>query len=503
MPTHLAPPRQSARFKFLLFAFSLLLLASLHSPAFAQYKAEERKDLPRIPDLITKLDSNGQPCPASFLLKDQPDHICNHDGAFVMRRMLPAVPVSGGQFGVEVQMLRDLMVVMTYADPKANSDPSLGVYRANKDGSWSQVARVVPKDRTHLDFFGGAMAVTDQFIVSGAAHSQGVTADNKPEDMQGRVYVFKRQRGGLDILSTPKWEESQVLSPPGRVNQIGFGAAIALNDQWLVVSSSPRDQKQSSSSGITLYKLDSSKQLWTEDGVITAPAGVDANAFGQQLALAGNKLFIAVGGGFSDKEAAGAVLIYDLSKPNRPLLSRIDPPEGRGQSGFARSIDVFTPSSRKNVGGEGLQLAIGATRDSVQGKPTGAVYLYSQAADGSWSLTGRLIPENGEADEGFGSKIRLDGNRILISAPFKNGIGMAQNDIGGVYLFDFNDRSGKWKQEASFVANDVARDLRFGRALAFAGDQVIVGAPTNSAQVYYGGALYFIRPTAQPSSVQP
>jgi hypothetical protein len=118
-------------------------------------------------------------------------------------------------------------------------------------------------------------------------------------------------------------------------------------------------------------------------------------------------------------------------------------------------------------------------------------------------IKGRLAPENGEADEGFGSKIRLDGNRILISAPFKNGIGMAQNDIGGVYLFDFNDKSGKWKQEASFVANDVARDLRFGRALAFAGDQVIVGAPTNSAQVYYGGALYFIRPTAQPSSVQP
>ncbi len=499
MPTHLAPPRQSTRLKFLLLGLSLLLFCSVHSPAFAQYKAEERKDLPRIPDLITKLDSNGQPCPASFLLKDQPDHICNHDGAFVMRRMLPAVPVSGGQFGVEVQMLRDLMVVMTYADPKANSDPSLGVYRANKDGSWSQVARVVPKDRTHLDFFGGAMAVTDQFIVSGAAHSQGVTADNKPEDMQGRVYVFKRQRGGLDILSTPKWEESQVLSPPGRVNQIGFGAALALSDQWLAVSSSPRDQKQSSSSGITLYKLDSSKQLWTEDGVITAPAGVDANAFGQQLVIAENKLFVAAGGGFSEKEPPGGVFIYDLSKPNRPLLSRIDPPEGRGQSGFARSIDVYS-GARSTMG---TMLAIGATRDSVQGQPTGAVYLYSQSADGSWVIKGRLAPENGEADEGFGSKIRLDGNRILISAPFKNGIGMAQNDIGGVYLFDFNDRSGKWKQEASFVANDVARDLRFGRALAFAGEQVIVGAPTNSAQVYYGGALYFIRPTAQPSSVQP
>jgi hypothetical protein len=495
MLTNLALPRQSARFKFLLLGLSLLMLGGVHSPAFAQYKAEERKDLPRLPDLVSKLDSNGQPCPASFLLKDQPDHVCNHDGAFVMRRMLPAVPVSGGQFGVEVQMLRDLMVVMTYADPKANSDPSLGVYHANSDGSWSQVARVVPKDRTHLDFFGGAMAVTDQFIVSGAAHSEGVTADNKPEDMQGRVYVFKRQRASLDLLLSPKWEESQVLTPPGRVNQIGFGAALALSDQWLAVSSSPRDQKQSSSSGVTLFKLDAGKQLWTEDGVIAPPAGVDASAFGQQLALAGNKLFIAVGGGFSDKEPAGAVLIYDLSKPNRPLISRIDPPEGRGQSGFARSIDVLSNA-------KGTLLAIGATRDSVQGQATGAVYLYGQAADGSWSITGRLTPEKGEADEGFGSKIRLDNNRILVSAPFKKGIGMAQSDIGAVYLFDRVESTGKWQQKASFIANDVAKDLRFGRALAFAGDQVIVGAPTNSAQVYYGGALYFIRPTTAASRAQ-
>jgi hypothetical protein len=313
--------------------------------------------------------------------------------------------------------------------------------------------------------------------------------------MQGRVYVFKRQRASLDLLSSPKWEESQVLTPPGRVNQIGFGAALALSDQWLAVSSSPRDQKQSSSSGVTLFKLDASKQLWTEDGVIVPPAGVDASAFGQQLALAGNKLFIAVGGGFSDKEPAGAVLIYDLSKPNRPLISRIDPPEGRGQSGFARSIDVLSNA-------KGTLLAIGATRDSVQGQATGAVYLYSQAADGSWSITGRLTPEKGEADEGFGSKIRLDNNRILVSAPFKKGIGMAQSDIGAVYLFDRVESTGKWQQKASFIANDVAKDLRFGRALAFAGDQVIVGAPTNSAQVYYGGALYFIRPTKESSRAQ-
>jgi len=153
MPINLTLLRQSALSKVWLLSLGLLMLASVHSPAHAQFKAEERKDLPRIPDLITKLNSDGQPCPASFLLKDQPDHICNHDGAFVMRRMLAPVPVSGGQFGVEVQMLRDLMVVMTYADPKANSDPSLGVYRANSDGSWSQVARVVPKDRSHLDFF--------------------------------------------------------------------------------------------------------------------------------------------------------------------------------------------------------------------------------------------------------------------------------------------------------------------------------------------------------------
>jgi hypothetical protein len=454
--------------------------AKVETKEAAPKKAEAPKALPKLPTLITNLDADGQPCPSTFLLQDQPDHICNHGGAFTMRRVMPEVSVNNGQFGVELQMIKDLLAVMNYADPAAGGDPSIGIYGRSRDGGFKEVSRAIPKDRTRLDFFGGAMGVTENFIVAGAAHSDGVTAENTQDALQGRVYVFKRKTG-----LRPSWEETQVLVPSRHVNQYNFGVSLALGEKWLAVGSNQKKaDEKATSSGVALYKLDEAKQLWTEVSNLSAPDGVPARQFGDKLAIQGDKLFVAAPDTYgANKEFSGAVLIYDLSKPDFPQIGRIDAPEGRNGTGFAQSLEV-----------NGNQVAVGAITDSVQGKRSGAVYLYAQQGDGTWTLSNRIVPNNGGDDDGFGGNIRLENNRMLVSAASKDGIGSSQYDMGAVYLFDRPAAGAKWQQKAMFIANDVAKDMRFGRSMAFAGDEVIMGAPTNSSQIYYGGAIYVVKP---------
>jgi len=131
----------------------------------------------------------------------------------------------------------------------------------------------------------------------------------------------------------------------------------------------------------------------------------------------------------------------------------------------------FPGAATARLSGFGSSLAVG-DGEVLVGEPNntmrpGTVYLYRRAA-GGWTEQSRLQAGDARDGDGFGAALALDGATLVIGASNQN------DGRGAVYIFS---KSGaEWRQAARLVAADAATGSNFGRSLAIAGDEVLVGA---------------------------
>ncbi len=119
----------------------------------------------------------------------------------------------------------------------------------------------------------------------------------------------------------------------------------------------------------------------------------------------------------------------------------------------------------------------------------GAVYIYT--FDGSsWQETAIITALNASDNDEFGHSISLDGNRLLVGAPYKtvNAVG----NTGTAYIFDFDGTN--WNQTEQLDMSSVATQVinaNFGISVSLLGDKALVGAyKDKSSAVSNAGAAY-------------
>jgi len=95
----------------------------------------------------------------------------------------------------------------------------------------------------------------------------------------------------------------------------------------------------------------------------------------------------------------------------------------------------------------------------------GAAYVYVRAGT-TWSLQSKIDPNSAQ----FGTKVAISGDTALISGNYSD----STQTIGRVWVYV---RSGtQWSQQAVLTASDGATGNRFGKSLAIQGDTAIIGA---------------------------
>ncbi|HLU43679.1 MAG TPA: putative Ig domain-containing protein, partial [Natronosporangium sp.] len=131
---------------------------------------------------------------------------------------------------------------------------------------------------------------------------------------------------------------------------------------------------------------------------------------------------------------------------------------------------------------------IGAILAAVEGKPAqGAAYVFVREGD-AWVEQVKLTASDGQAFDRFGGAVAFDGQTLVIGA------WGAAGTTGAAYVFV---REGDaWVEQAKLTAPDGRPDDLFGEYVAVAGDTIVVGAPgvdgagTNFEQ---GAAYVFTR----------
>lgn len=123
----------------------------------------------------------------------------------------------------------------------------------------------------------------------------------------------------------------------------------------------------------------------------------------------------------------------------------------------------------------------------VNAQDAGAIYVYVR--DGtSWRQQAYIKASNPDRFDQFGVSLDLDGDTLVVGAPFEysnaTGINGDQNNeeaffAGAVYVFT---RSGEtWSQQAYIKASNTNGSDYFGWSVAISGDTLVVGAPQESS----------------------
>ncbi len=127
----------------------------------------------------------------------------------------------------------------------------------------------------------------------------------------------------------------------------------------------------------------------------------------------------------------------------------------------------------------GNLLVIGVGDDEL-GNGAGAAYAYVMA-DGSWQLEAKILPQladgmlDGQSNAFFGTRVVLDGNRLVVSAPAR------ESSMGAAYAYE--RIAGVWEPRGKLVASapsgEEARQesARFGSTMAISGDTLVISSP--------------------------
>lgn len=267
----------------------------------------------------------------------------------------------------------------------------------------------------------------------------------------GRVYVYAEDGDS--------WTESTYIeADDGEVGD-GFGSALDAADEQLVVGAP---------SANAAYVFQSRQPSgWTQRARLTAPDST--SEFGQSVLLAGDQLFVGTSSTVSmmeeEKRTSGAVHVFEQDESGgwqETTVLRSD--EVGANAGFASTLLV-----------SGKHLLVSAPQH--QG---GAVVAFHQGDEG-WTETQTITPGELSRNARFGSALQKVGDRVLVGAP------RAYDATGVAYSFTFDAEEETWAVDSRLLPFDGTSRHLFGRAFAYDGADLWVGASGASDRA---GALY-------------
>jgi hypothetical protein len=344
------------------------------------------------------------------------------DAAYIYERMgagwreaaiLTTTDITGGQFGVAVDIDGDLAVV---GSPNASHTGMMRagaayVFERAASGAWMPAGRLIASDPTELERFGRSVAISGNRIAVGAFANAMLPGD------LGYVYVFERGSGGAFT------EVAKLRASDGREGD-GLGMSVDI-DGDTVVAGAPFDNNTTGErSGAVYVFTRAGGGGWSETGRLLATEGTADDELGTDLSLAGDRL--AVGAPVADVDGdAGAGAVYLFERPSGGAFAQV----ARLVASDGAPNDYFAPCAL-----DGDLLVVGAPGyDRVGRRDTGIVYVFARGASGFAERERRYITMP-VVDDRFGVDVALSGMVALVGTPGRDRMGASEG--GGVFFFD-------------------------------------------------------------------
>lgn len=367
-------------------------------------------------------------------------------------------------FGWAVDLSGDQAVVgaPAHTGPNNTGFGAAYVFRrvtAGADALWALVEKLAPTPAISTSRFGESVAIDGDTVIVGAPRTQvGAILG------AGAVHVFERNAGGAE-----QWSQTKRLLPLTATEQGGFGAAVALDGEVLLVGE-PRATfsfLKEDEGAVAVHERNLGGQgQWGRRKILTQD--FSSSSFGASIAMRGGLAIV------------GA--------PTSPLLFEDDPREGVARL-YGRNEDgadswgelmLFNGSIAPDdfgaaVAVDGNIVAIGAPL----GETGGVVWIWQKNPEDPWTNAGATFvtaPDPAAGDR-FGDALALDGITLFAGAPeLKPG-------AGSVYRL-IRIAQGQWPP--MLVPPPAAPAPRYGFAVAFeaSSGRLLVGSPRSDAAFF-------------------
>lgn len=325
----------------------------------------------------------------------------------------------------------------------------------NIGNEWKEEQKIIGSEIDEMDFFGTCVDVSGDLAVVGAPNDRGT----------GTVYVYRRINSN--------WIEEKILQASDGYNGELFGNEVAVNSSSnMIVVGAPMDNLQVGSAYIFIYNGSD----WIEAQNICANDCFAGDKFGFSISISEDGKVILVGDVGANSSGRAHAFIQDGEIWVR--VSKLTPNQGTYADAFGASVSIckditvvgsryddvdFLDSGSSHIyirqGNnwiwktkicaydrhenqrfgyaciENGLILVGATHDNQNGLESGAAYIFKLQND-EWIQAAKILPEDGFAEDWFGSAVKISENIAVISSPYDNDNGI---NSGSVYLFDISD----------------------------------------------------------------
>lgn len=308
-----------------------------------------------------------------------------------------------------------------------------------------EVAGLLPSQPSTILYLGQAIDLDGDRLVAGAG------GDYSTPSVAGAAYVFLRDAAG--------WTEEARIVPSDSTGRDGFGRAVELDGDTLVVGAPWRTEGTEVEAG-AVYVFVRQGSSWVEQSKLTTSAPEEDDRFGNGVALQGDRLVIGAPNRHGAGSSSGMVFVFERSGTTWSQTAELESPVDHGM-GYSVSL-------------EGDWLVAGAP---------GYRKAHTFAFDGlGWSFEATL-ESGGPYQELFGYSVSLSGDTLAVGAP---ALGTGP---GSAYTYDRS--TGSWTAEAHLTPPGGEDSDFFGYDLELDTHGLIVGAMLADDLVHDGGEAFF------------
>jgi hypothetical protein len=418
-------------------------------------------------------------------------------------------------FGLSVAIAGDTMVVGAplessnatgvngnEANNGAGASGAAYVFSRN-GGTWTQQAYLKASNTNTSDQFGTVVAIDGDTIVVGApseaSNATGINgnqADNSSA-ASGAAYVFSR--------AGATWSQQAYLKASNTGSADTFGSSVAVDGDTIVVGALGEDSNATSVNGNqadnsvgnagAAYVFTRTGLTWTQQAYLKASNTGNSDQFGYAVAVDGDTIAVGafgesssasgINGNQADDSAAGSGAVYVFTRAGTAWsLQAYLKASNTGSTdrfGYVVAINgdtivVGAPFEDSNATG------INGNQADNSAASSGAAYVFARSGT-TWAQQAYVKASNTNAGDKFGTATAIDGDTIVVGAPFEssNATGINGNQAdnsaassGAAYVFA---RSGTtWTQQAYLKASNTDANDNFGWSSAIDGDTIVAGA---------------------------
>jgi cysteine-rich repeat protein len=206
----------------------------------------------------------------------------------------------------------------------------------------------------------------------------------------------------------------------------------------------------------------------------------DDAEFGHSVAIEGD--LAVVGSNLDDNEfnANGAIFIYRFDGFEWELIQELSPNEFDPTNQYGEFVDI-----------DNDRIIVGSSKgNSETTLNSGIVHVYNKVGD-VWVEEQILVSTDEQSLDEFGVSGDIGGDLIVIGAWKADSDSVIET--GAAYVFRYNPGAGVWEEEQKLTPSDGVSFDKFGSAVAFEEDLIVVGAIYNDEGANDAGAAYVFR----------